>query len=264
MPSASIPSGTVAEPSPVPVASSPIAAQAYSRRDRRLSPSLANRLRIGFAIGFAVLTAMAVIGVGRFIQQRQDFEDEIARSYQVEMAARVRVAEGQNACRVSSRGRRTGRPPDRTARPDLLRQPRHRPARRRRLDRRPDRRPAALQRPDRLDAAAAGGAGRGLGTAGRRRPQRPGRGRRALGDGDPGRRLQRDGGRAGAGGEPARSARPAQRRVRPHRLARAAQPAHLGPGLRRAADAGARQPHPASRRRRSRSSSTTAATWSAC
>ena len=59
-----------------------------------MSPSLANRLRIGFAIGFAVLTAMAVIGVGRFIQQRQDFEDAIARSYQVEMGARVRVARG--------------------------------------------------------------------------------------------------------------------------------------------------------------------------
>jgi signal transduction histidine kinase len=51
-------------------------------------------LRIGFAIGFAVLAAMAVIGVGRFIQQRQDFEDSIARSYQVEMAARVRIAQG--------------------------------------------------------------------------------------------------------------------------------------------------------------------------
>jgi two-component system sensor histidine kinase BaeS len=37
---------------------------------------------------------MAVIGVGRFIQQRQDFEDAIARSYQVEMSARVEVAEG--------------------------------------------------------------------------------------------------------------------------------------------------------------------------
>jgi signal transduction histidine kinase len=37
---------------------------------------------------------MAVIGVGRFIQQRQDFEDAIARSYRVEMAARVQVAEG--------------------------------------------------------------------------------------------------------------------------------------------------------------------------
>jgi signal transduction histidine kinase len=37
---------------------------------------------------------MAVIGVGRFIQQRQDFEDAIASSYRVEMAARVRLAEG--------------------------------------------------------------------------------------------------------------------------------------------------------------------------
>ena len=69
-------------------------AQAYSPSRRRLSPSLANRLRIGFAIGFAVLTAMAVIGVGRFIQQRQDFEDAIARSYQREMVARERLAQG--------------------------------------------------------------------------------------------------------------------------------------------------------------------------
>ena len=38
---------------------------------------------------------MAVIGVGRFIQKRQDFEDAIARSYQVEMTARVRIAEGR-------------------------------------------------------------------------------------------------------------------------------------------------------------------------
>jgi signal transduction histidine kinase len=37
---------------------------------------------------------MAVIGVGRFIQQRQDFEDAIARSYQVEMQARERLARG--------------------------------------------------------------------------------------------------------------------------------------------------------------------------
>lgn len=37
---------------------------------------------------------MAVIGVGRFIQQRQDFEDAIARSYQIEMGARTRVAQG--------------------------------------------------------------------------------------------------------------------------------------------------------------------------
>jgi signal transduction histidine kinase len=37
---------------------------------------------------------MAVIGVGRFIQQRQDFEDAIARSYVVEMGARERIAQG--------------------------------------------------------------------------------------------------------------------------------------------------------------------------
>jgi signal transduction histidine kinase len=37
---------------------------------------------------------MAVIGVARFIQQRQDFENSIARSYQVEMVARERLARG--------------------------------------------------------------------------------------------------------------------------------------------------------------------------
>jgi signal transduction histidine kinase len=81
--------------SALPVASSPIAAQAYSRRRLRLSPSLANRLTIGFAIAFAVLTGLAVIGVGRFLQQRQDFEDATARSYQLEIQARNRLAEGQ-------------------------------------------------------------------------------------------------------------------------------------------------------------------------
>jgi signal transduction histidine kinase len=59
-----------------------------------LNPSLANRLTIGFAIAFAVLTGLAVIGVGRFLQQRQDFEDATARSYQVEIAARNRLAHG--------------------------------------------------------------------------------------------------------------------------------------------------------------------------
>jgi signal transduction histidine kinase len=43
-------------------------------------------------VAFAVLTAMAVIGVARFIQQRQDYENSIARSYRAEMAARVRLA----------------------------------------------------------------------------------------------------------------------------------------------------------------------------
>jgi signal transduction histidine kinase len=86
----------MAEPSPRPVASSPIAAQVYSRRARRLSPSLANRLRIGFAIAFALLTAVTVIGVGRLIVQRQDYENSIERSYQREIAARVQLAEGTN------------------------------------------------------------------------------------------------------------------------------------------------------------------------
>jgi len=56
---------------------------------------LANRLTIGFAIAFAVLTGLAVIGVGQFLQQRQDFEDSIARSYQAEIAARNRFAQGE-------------------------------------------------------------------------------------------------------------------------------------------------------------------------
>ena len=38
---------------------------------------------------------MAVIGVARFIQERQEFESSIERSYQVEMAARVRLAQGR-------------------------------------------------------------------------------------------------------------------------------------------------------------------------
>ncbi len=45
---------------------------------------------------------MAVIGVGRFIQQRQDFEDAIARSYQVEIGARVRIARGADAAARSA------------------------------------------------------------------------------------------------------------------------------------------------------------------
>jgi signal transduction histidine kinase len=51
-------------------------------------------LRIGFAICFALLTALAVIGVGRFISERQDYENGVERSYQIEMGARVRIAEG--------------------------------------------------------------------------------------------------------------------------------------------------------------------------
>ncbi|MBS1879514.1 MAG: HAMP domain-containing histidine kinase [Actinobacteria bacterium] len=52
-------------------------------------------MRIGFAICFALLTAMAVIGVARFISERQNYENGVERSYQIEMAARVRIAEGR-------------------------------------------------------------------------------------------------------------------------------------------------------------------------
>jgi two-component system sensor histidine kinase BaeS len=55
---------------------------------------------------------MAVIGVGRFIQERQDFEDGIARSYQVEIHARTQIAQGGNphaarAVVAAQAGRRT-------------------------------------------------------------------------------------------------------------------------------------------------------------
>jgi two-component system phosphate regulon sensor histidine kinase PhoR len=52
-----------------------------------LNPSLANRLRIGFAITFALLAGVTVIGVGRLFQLRQDFEDDTTRSFQLEVAA---------------------------------------------------------------------------------------------------------------------------------------------------------------------------------
>jgi len=45
---------------------------------------------------------MAVIGVARFIQQRQDYEDSIARSYQVEMVARERLAQGTGGAKAKA------------------------------------------------------------------------------------------------------------------------------------------------------------------
>jgi len=77
-------------------------AQAYARKRFRLSPSLANRLTIGFAIAFALLTGLAVIGVARFLDQRQEFEDATARSYQLEIEARTRLAEGRRPAAARS------------------------------------------------------------------------------------------------------------------------------------------------------------------
>ena len=51
-----------------------------------MNPSLANRLRIGFAITFALLAGVTVIGVGRLFQLRQDFEDSTTKSFQIEVA----------------------------------------------------------------------------------------------------------------------------------------------------------------------------------
>src|SRR6185503_2793359 len=51
-----------------------------------MNPSLANRLRIGFAITFALLAGVTVIGVGRLFQLRQDFEDATTQSFQMEIA----------------------------------------------------------------------------------------------------------------------------------------------------------------------------------
>jgi signal transduction histidine kinase len=50
-----------------------------------------------------VLTGLAVIGVARFLQQRQDYENATARSYQREIIARDRLAQGEHpaAARVA-------------------------------------------------------------------------------------------------------------------------------------------------------------------
>src|SRR4051812_38463519 len=55
-----------------------------------MNPSLANRLRIGFAITFALLAGGTVIGVGRLFQRRQDFEAATTGSFQMEPAGEHR------------------------------------------------------------------------------------------------------------------------------------------------------------------------------
>jgi signal transduction histidine kinase len=53
-----------------------------------------------------VLTAAAVIGVGHFISQRQNYESSIERSYQTEIVARIELAEGVEG-RAEQQARRT-------------------------------------------------------------------------------------------------------------------------------------------------------------
>ena len=148
---------------------------------------------------------MAVIGVGRFIQQRQDFENAIARSYQVEMAARVQLAAGRRRQGGARGGRRPGSEPRQELRDEIS----------------GDTRDTALLVAAGLIAGLTGALLLFTGliasmrrpleelvdAAGRlaaRRPRRPGQGRRPLGDGDARHRLQRDGRRAA-------SSRPAER-----------------------------------------------------
>jgi signal transduction histidine kinase len=51
-----------------------------------VKPSLVHRLRIGFAVTFAVLAGVTLIGVGHLFQLRQGYEDDNTRSFQVELA----------------------------------------------------------------------------------------------------------------------------------------------------------------------------------
>lgn len=51
-----------------------------------MNPSLANRLRIGFALTFALLAAVAIIGVGRIFGLRHDYEDATTRSFSLQVA----------------------------------------------------------------------------------------------------------------------------------------------------------------------------------
>ncbi len=51
----------------------------------RPNPSLTARLRIGFAVLFALLLAVSLLGVGRLFQIRVDYEDNTARLFQLEL-----------------------------------------------------------------------------------------------------------------------------------------------------------------------------------
>ena len=51
-----------------------------------MNPSLATRLRIGFAGAFALLAGLTVVGVARQFQLRQDYENSTNRSYQLQIA----------------------------------------------------------------------------------------------------------------------------------------------------------------------------------
>lgn len=51
----------------------------------KVNPSLTARLRIGFALLFALLLAVSLLGVGRLFQIRVDYEDQVTRYYELEL-----------------------------------------------------------------------------------------------------------------------------------------------------------------------------------
>jgi signal transduction histidine kinase len=59
----------------------------------RVNPSLTARLRIGFVLLFALLSAVSLLGVGRLFQIRVNYEDETSRLFQLELESeRMRSA----------------------------------------------------------------------------------------------------------------------------------------------------------------------------
>ena len=59
----------------------------------RFNPSLTSRLRIGFLVLFALLMLVSLLGVGRLFQVRVNYEDDITRSFQLELESeRLRSA----------------------------------------------------------------------------------------------------------------------------------------------------------------------------
>lgn len=74
-----------------------------------VNPSLTARLRIGFALLFALLLAVSLLGVGRLFQIRVDYEDQVTRYYELELQGeRMRSAFilEQAAIRAPVRGTR--------------------------------------------------------------------------------------------------------------------------------------------------------------
>src|SRR5688572_8938620 len=57
------------------------------------NPSLTARLRIGFVLLFALLSAVSLLGVGRLFQIRVNYEDDTSRLFQLELESeRMRSA----------------------------------------------------------------------------------------------------------------------------------------------------------------------------